>query len=77
MAYNQYDIPDMRSVNDTAANFNISRCYARRLALSGAVHSVRTSAHGKIYINQQSLADYFNSQVIHAGDTKTEQLEND
>ena len=53
----------MLGVNETAQNYGISQHYARQLALSGTVKAVRVG-HGKILINQQSVADFFNSSYI-------------
>lgn len=62
---------DMRSIPETAENFGISPHYARQLALSGTVAAVRIG-RGKILINQQSVADYFNGSRL--TDPKPEQL---
>lgn len=53
----------MLGVNETAQNYGISQHYARQLALSGKVKAVRVG-RGKILINQQSVADFFNSSYI-------------
>lgn len=60
----------MLSVNETAQNYGISQHYARQLALSGKVKAVRVG-RGKILINQQSVADFFNSSYIIEGSEKT------
>ncbi len=57
----------MLGVNETAQNYGISQHYARQLALSGKVKAVRVG-RGKILINQQSVADFFNSSYISNGD---------
>ena len=57
------DIPMMLSVNEIAETFSISRYYARKLALSGAVKAVRVG-HGKILINYQSVCNYFNNTSL-------------
>lgn len=56
------NIPDMRGVKETAYNFRIAVHHARQLALTGKVKAVR--AGNKILINQQSVADYFNSCTL-------------
>lgn len=56
-------IPDMRGVKETAENFGIAQHYARQLALSGKVKAVRIG-RGKILINQQSVAEFFNSSYL-------------
>ena len=56
----------MLGVNETAQNYGISQHYARQLALSGKVKAVRVG-RGKILINQQSVADFFNSSYIQNG----------
>gem|GEM_PF-4401150 len=43
--------------------FGISRHYCRQLALTGAVRAVRVG-RGKILINVQSMADFFNQSSI-------------
>lgn len=59
------NIPEMLGIKETAERFGISQNYARQLALSGAVKAVRVGK-GKILINVQSVADYFNSSYINA-----------
>lgn len=56
-------LPIMESVNRTAEIWGISRHYARQLALSGLVKAVRVG-RGKILINQQSVAEYFDSAYL-------------
>lgn len=56
-------VPLMLGVKETAECFGIAQHYARQLALSGAVKAVRIG-HGKILINAQSVADFFNSSYI-------------
>lgn len=56
------NIPDMRGVRETAAHFGIAVHHARQLALTGKVKAVR--AGNKILINQQSVADYFNTCTL-------------
>lgn len=63
MNSNNNTIPTMLGVKETAERFGISQNYARQLALSGAVKAVRVG-RGKILINAQSVADYFNSSCI-------------
>lgn len=58
-------IPEMLGVKETAERFGIAQHYARQLALSGAVKAVRIG-RGKILINAQSVADFFNSSCINA-----------
>lgn len=57
------NIPEMLGVKETAIRFSISQNYARQLALSGAVKAVRVGK-GKILINAESMADFFNSSYI-------------
>lgn len=56
-------IPEMLSVKETAERFGIAQHYARQLALSGSVKAVRVG-RGKILINAQSMAEFFNSSYI-------------
>ena len=56
------NLPDMRGVKETAAHFGIAVHHARQLALTGKVKAIR--AGNKILINQQSVADYFNSCTL-------------
>ena len=56
------NLPDMRGVKETAAHFNIAIHHARQLALTGKVKATR--AGNKILINQQSVAEYFNSCTL-------------
>ena len=56
-------IPTMCGVKETARNFNIAEYHARQLALSGKVKAVRVG-RGKILINQESVAEYFNSSYL-------------
>lgn len=57
------NIPAMCGVKETAKNFSIAEHHARQLALSGKVKAVR-AGRGKILINQESVADYFNSSYL-------------
>lgn len=57
------NIPEMLGIKKTAEKFSISQNYARQLALSGAVKAVRVG-RGKILINAQSVADFFNNSYI-------------
>ena len=57
------NIPTMFGIKETAEIHNISQNYARQLALSGKVKAVRVGRN-KILINQQSVADYFNSSYL-------------
>ncbi len=57
--------PIMLGIKETADNWSITPNYARSLALSGKVAAVRVG-RGKILINQQSVADYFNSSHLTA-----------
>lgn len=66
------EIPIMKGIAETAADFGISQHYARQLALSGTVAAVRVG-RGKILVNQQSVADYFNSCSL-KGESEPEQL---
>lgn len=67
------NLPVMLGIKETADSWNITQNYARNLALSGKVAAVRVG-RGKILINQQSVADYFNnshlSQEIGSSDPK-------
>ena len=57
------NVPEMLGVKETSEKFGISQHYARQLALSGTVKAVRVG-RGKILINSQSVADYFNNSYI-------------
>lgn len=57
------NIPEMLGIKEVAEKFGISQYYARQLALSGAVKAVRIG-RGKILVNTQSVADYFNSSYL-------------
>lgn len=59
------NIPEMLGVKETAERFGIAQHYARQLALSGVVKAVRVGRN-KILINQQSVAEYFNSSCLTA-----------
>ena len=59
------NVPRMLSIKETAETFGISAHYARQLALSGQVKAVRVG-RGKILINAQSVADFFNGSYINA-----------
>lgn len=59
-------IPDMRTVRETAKRFGIAEHFARQLALTGTVRATRSGR--KILINQASLAAYFNSSTLNAGE---------
>lgn len=59
------NVPEMSGVKETAERFGISQHYVRQLALSGAVKAVRVG-RGKILVNVQSMADYFNSSYINS-----------
>lgn len=65
MKENKNNIPEMLGVKETAIRFSISQNYARQLALSGTVKAVRVGK-GKILINVQSVADFFNNNYINA-----------
>lgn len=58
------NLPIMVGVKQTAKNFGIAEHHARQLALTGKVKATR--AGNKILINQQSVADYFNSCTLSA-----------
>lgn len=62
---NQITIPKMYSIRESAEIFGISQNYARQLALSGTVKAVRVGK-GKILINAESMADFFNNSYINA-----------
>ncbi|MBR3045627.1 MAG: hypothetical protein IKI45_14230 [Oscillospiraceae bacterium] len=57
------NIPVMKGIIECAEIFGISRHYCRQLALTGAVRAVRVG-RGKILINVQSMADFFNQSSI-------------
>ena len=57
------NIPVMKGIIECAELFGISRHYCRQLALTGAVKAVRVG-RGKILINVQSMADFFNHSSI-------------
>ena len=57
------NIPVMKGIIECAEMFGISRHYCRQLALTGAVKAVRVG-RGKILINVQSMADFFNQSSI-------------
>ena len=57
------NVPVMKGIIECAEIFGISRHYCRQLALTGAVRAVRVG-RGKILINVQSMADYFNRSSI-------------
>ncbi len=59
-------IPTMCGVKETARNFGIAEHHARQLALSGKVKAVR-AGRGKILINQESVAEYFNGSYLTEG----------
>lgn len=56
------NLPVMLTVNETARNFCIAKHHVRQMALTGKVKAIR--AGNKILINQQSVADYFNSCTL-------------
>ena len=55
--------PLMLGIKEAAAHFGISQHYCRQLALSGTVKAVRVGK-GKILINCDSLAAFFDSATI-------------
>ena len=57
------NVPVMKGIIECAEIFGISRHYCRQLALTGAVKAVRVG-RGKILINVQSMADFFNQSSI-------------
>lgn len=61
------NIPEMLGVKEIAERFGIAQHYARQLALSGAVKAVRVG-RGKILINAQSVAEFFNNSYITGGE---------
>ena len=65
------NIPTMLGVKETAETFGISAHYARQLALSGQVKAVHVG-RGKILINAQSVADFFNGSYINAPEITVE-----
>lgn len=66
MNNNTPNVPIMLGVKETAERFGIAQHYARQLALSGKVKAVRVG-RGKILINAQSVAEFFNSSYIQNG----------
>ncbi len=60
---NTTSIPEMLGVKEIAQRFGIAQHYARQLALSGAVKAVRVG-RGKILINAQSVAEFFDRSYI-------------
>lgn len=61
ITYNK--IPTMLGVKETAQRFGIAEHHARQLALSGKVKAVRVG-RGKILINAESVAEYFDNSYI-------------
>ena len=59
----QMNVPVMKGVAECAELFGISQHYCRQLAKTGAVKAVFVG-RGKILINVQSMADYFNQTTI-------------
>lgn len=57
------DFPKMLSVEETAKETGLSKYAVRMLALSGKVKAVRIG-RGKIMVNMDSLADYFNTAKL-------------
>ena len=57
------NVPVMKGIAECAEMFGISQRYCRELAKTGAVRAVRVG-RGKILINVQSMADYFNQSSI-------------
>ena len=57
------NVPRMLSVEDTAKESGLSKYAVRLLALSGKVAAVRIGK-GKIMVNMDSLADYFNTAKL-------------
>ena len=57
------NIPEMLRIKEIAEKFGISQNYARQLALNGSVKAIRVGK-GKILINAQSVADFFNNSYI-------------
>ena len=55
--------PLMFGIKETAKLFNVSQHYIRQLALTNKVKAVRVGK-GKILVNYQSVADYFNSSYL-------------
>lgn len=65
------NVPLMLGVKEIAERFGISRYYARQLALTETVHAVKVG-RGKILINANSVAEYFNSTYINTPAPETE-----
>ena len=57
------NVPVMKGIAECAEMFGISQRYCRELAKTGAVRAVRVG-RGKILINVQSMADFFNQSSI-------------
>lgn len=57
-------VPLMDGISGTAKRFGIAEYHVRQLALSGKVKAVRAGGRGKILINQQSVAEYFNNSSL-------------
>ena len=57
------NVPVMKGIAECAEMFGISQRYCRELAKAGAVRAVRVG-RGKILVNVQSMADYFNQTTI-------------
>ena len=68
---NNPNIPLMLGIKEIAERFGITQHYARQLALSGTVKAVRVG-RGKILINAQSVAEFFNNNYINSTPEKQE-----
>lgn len=70
MSSNIIEKPIMLGIRETAERWGITQHYARQLALSGKVKATRIG-RSKILINQQSVADYFDSNYLAVENSKT------
>jgi hypothetical protein len=57
------NVPVMKGIAECAEMFGISQRYCRELAKTGVVRAGRVG-RGKILVNVQSMADYFNQTTI-------------
>ena len=57
------EIPDMRSIKDTASRFGLPVHFVRQLVLDGKVYAVQAGKK-KFYINQASVIDYLNGPQV-------------
>lgn len=55
-------IPQMKTIKQTAELFGVSQYFARKLAASGRIKAVR--AAGRILVNCDKFAEYLNSAAL-------------